>query len=719
MTRPLRAVILVHIFSDFFYKTSFFRKRRLLLYLVVCCATVFDSNKSVSAQESWEELSIPFMATIEQMVATPDGSVFAVAWKPYVGSTIFRSVDQGLSWSELNLPASFYRLAVSDDGVVFMVDATHIYRSVDNGDSWVEIGTGPSMFTTIAVSPAGVVAAGNIDWQGAFVMLSFDNGVTWKNEYILGYTEQMYLYFNNSEVLFMANENELEKSADYGESWQVITPGGSYGQPSHNALAFGTDNEIYYGMAWDNGIFKSTDNGVTWERVLNTGTQAIAVNSNGEVFAGEYRSTDGVTWTVMKEFVPAGVSKILIDNNDVIYVSSNFEIKVSTDNGQTWRTSNQGLADAEITGLVSNQEHVFLAKNGRIFHSADNGGTWNQSGMDLTGYFDDFVYEYQMESVKVSPSGEVFAFGNYANWMGEYDVVLHSKDFGETWSPFASRQLSDIAFDAGESMFMLSNLDFFRSFDNGVNWEKMTNVPDCFNPLRVVADQTGNVYVNSPICSPTVVYRTSDNGNNWIAGYLPDGAKADRLYLNSRGDVYAHKLSGGIYVSEDHGMNWRLMDTESYFQEVSVMEIDPYDNIYVSTEAGLFMSSDYGTTWIPLNLVLPAGSSVNYLSSDASGYVYASTTEGKVYRQHVRVGVETPFATEISLYPNPANDFVNLTIDGVQTISPEDIRILDMSGRLVKTFTLESRSAKIDVSNLDAGVYIVAGRYVNRKMVVR
>ncbi len=691
--------------------------QRLLRTAAAFLCTFFAANNlTVSAQETWEELGIPFMVTVEQMVASPNGSVFAVAWKPAVGSKVYRSDDQGRKWSALPLPDKFYRLAVNSDGVLFLIDATHVYRSLDNGDSWEEIAAGPSMFTTIAVSPDGVVAVGNIDYNGPFVMLSFDDGATWQTRYLGGYHEQMFLYFNSTEVLFMATENYLERSNDYGVAWIDISTGG-YGQPSHDALAFGANDEIYYGMAWENGMYRSTDTGNTWERVLNTGTGAIAVNSSNEVFAGQYRSADGINWTVMQEFIHAEVEAILIDANDVIYVATRFDIRVSTDNGQTWSVANTGLTDAEITDMTSYQEHVFVVKNGRIFHSADNGDFWKQSEPALSETLDNFVYDYRMESLKISPSGEVFAFGRYEIWIGEFFIAMRSDDFGETWVPFASRQLTDLAFGQGDDLFMLTNLRFFRSADHGIHWEKMTNEPGCFNPMRAVADNAGNVYVNSTICNPPVIYHTPDNGNTWLTRDLPAGARADRLYINSLATVYAHKAEGGIFFSEDQGITWNPIVTEPWFQTVAVLTIDSYDNLHASTNAGLFMSPDNGNTWIPLGTGLPPGTSVNCLSAGESGYVYASTQQGKLYRQQYRVAAENLPAAELALFPNPAKDYVNLTLKGKPAGMQEDIQILDLTGRIVKRFTLEGGNAKVDVSTLGAGVYVVNSSRVSRKLI--
>jgi hypothetical protein len=58
--------------------------------------------------------------------------------------------------------------------------------------------------------------------------------------------------------------------------------------------------------------------------------------------------------------------------------------------------------------------------------------------------------------------------------------------------------------------------------------------------------------------------------------------------------------------------------------------------------------------------------------------------------------------TKVAIYPNPAEHFI--MIDGVDYNTNVDI--YDISGKIVKSFTLESKSQQIDVSDLVKGIYL-------------
>ncbi|MGX7666558.1 T9SS type A sorting domain-containing protein [Flavobacterium pedocola] len=63
-------------------------------------------------------------------------------------------------------------------------------------------------------------------------------------------------------------------------------------------------------------------------------------------------------------------------------------------------------------------------------------------------------------------------------------------------------------------------------------------------------------------------------------------------------------------------------------------------------------------------------------------------------------------AERLSVYPNPANDVVNITNNGALQINK--VTVTDINGRTVKTINLDGVSeSQINVSELNAGVYFV------------
>ena len=73
------------------------------------------------------------------------------------------------------------------------------------------------------------------------------------------------------------------------------------------------------------------------------------------------------------------------------------------------------------------------------------------------------------------------------------------------------------------------------------------------------------------------------------------------------------------------------------------------------------------------------------------------------YENYTILGVEETLALKISLHPNPANTLINITNTSTYTINA--IQISDIQGKLIKH--VEVNSSQLDISHLQAGVYLV------------
>lgn len=75
---------------------------------------------------------------------------------------------------------------------------------------------------------------------------------------------------------------------------------------------------------------------------------------------------------------------------------------------------------------------------------------------------------------------------------------------------------------------------------------------------------------------------------------------------------------------------------------------------------------------------------------------------------------------EISIYPNPASDFVNISSSNTKI---DSVVITDASGRVVMTNKMDALSGKVNIAHLPKGVYMVSltadGKTVTKKIIKR
>lgn len=249
---------------------------------------------------------------------------------------IFRSSNMGADWEQVTQPFPFYNeyyVAETNNVLIAFSYGRGTANSTDYGQTWTELSQVPSQFNAFKVIGETVYGG---QFLGAF--RSTANGANW---------EQM-----NFTVEFDARSFSL----------------------SGNDLFIGT---------WDNGIFKTTDNGQSWDHL----TQGLSSQNVPEVFAkgniiiagsrdnhGIDRSTDyGQTW--ISDGTTQVISSIIEVEGNLFASSTIGQIIRSTDYGVSWTIENDGFG-----GLGSNLDII----NGYLFAgSSFNGGAWKRSLSDF------------------------------------------------------------------------------------------------------------------------------------------------------------------------------------------------------------------------------------------------------------------------------------------------------------------------------------------------
>lgn len=124
------------------------------------------------------------------------------------------------------------------------------------------------------------------------------------------------------------------------------------------------------------------------------------------------------------------------------------------------------------------------------------------------------------------------------------------------------------------------------------------------------------------------------------------------------------------------------------------------------------------------NVLIYTGTAASSLNIDQLRFVH-NNASGAAYIDNIKVnsellvlGIKDAKVTpkEVSVYPNPANDFIQINSPG----TVKSIEIYDESGKLIKT---ETNGNRIDVKGLLAGVYMVniktEGRNFTEKVIIK
>jgi photosystem II stability/assembly factor-like uncharacterized protein len=379
---------------------------------------VNDPTRVWAAGPTWS-----WQVTLDR--ANPNRLFFVDFWG------IQRSDDSGEHWAEKIVGAQntcVTSLAVDTDHPVGQPDtlyATHmdagLLASTDNGATWTMVlprtwdGTLTGHYWRFAVARVGNTKYyyTTVDpWsQSRSKVLRSTDGVNWTTVFNRPRPTGAYLSGalglavdpSQPSTLYVTQDGgQVFKSTDNGNTW-APTPGQPGGASFTYALAVDSAGRVFAGTLVD-GLWRSTDGGVSWQRVLSeqsTIFHVLAVPGAVYAPAGDanlYRSTDGgTTWQRLTSFSSVddgdGVGDqgmaIAVDPNDPAHLLFSWSdtwhwadaspgIVESLDGGATWAPLNTGLGHLKVSALAFGQA-------GTLFAGTSCGGVWRlRPGIGVT-----------------------------------------------------------------------------------------------------------------------------------------------------------------------------------------------------------------------------------------------------------------------------------------------------------------------------------------------
>jgi photosystem II stability/assembly factor-like uncharacterized protein len=393
-------------------------------------------------------------------------------------------------------------------------------------------------------------------------------------------------------VFYMAQVNGgVWKSDDYGRTWNPIFDQESSQSIGAIAVAPSDPNVVYAAsgeglhrpdLSVGNGIYKSTDAGKTWKHLgLRDAQQipALAVDPRdpSRLFAavlghpygpseerGIFRSTDGgQTWKkVIYKDENTGGSGVEIDpsNPDVVYASM-------------WEAREGPWEDGNI----------FNGTNGGLFKSTDGGETWHPLTAGLPK-------DLSQVNVAIAPSNTRRLYATIGSSSGKLGVY-RSDDAGENWLPITDDPRPSGRIGGGDlsvpkvdpknpDIVYCASTVTMRSTDGGKTWSGFRGAPG--------GDDYQNLWINPN--DPHTILLVSDQGAlvtvnggaTWSSWYNQPTAQ---LYHVAVTNTFPYKVCAGQQESGSVCISSRGNDGEITFREwhpVGVIEYgyvapDPLD----------------------------------------------------------------------------------------------------------------------------------------------
>jgi xyloglucan-specific exo-beta-1,4-glucanase len=273
-----------------------------------------------------------------------------------VGSKMYYTSNQGTSWTQCSMNGANGKIAVSADGKVFLhcPDGTsnpsgNIYRSTNNGSSWA-LCNGISI--TDAVPVADMVNPNKFyayNSTTGVMMVSTDGGVNFSSGGSPGtFGSKIIRTVPGQEGhIWVSTGGGLKRSTDSGITFTKITAVSTCSAVGlGKAVSGGTYHTIFiWGkVGTTTGVYRSTDEGVTWVRV-NDNAHEFGGLGNGRFISGDmnvygrvYQSTGGRG--IVYGYIPsAPVSHSIVGPVNVSANSVGVIYSIPSDSGSTFNWS--------------------------------------------------------------------------------------------------------------------------------------------------------------------------------------------------------------------------------------------------------------------------------------------------------------------------------------------------------------------------------------------
>lgn len=457
------------------------------------------------------------------------------------------------------------------------------------------------------------------------------------------------------------------------------------------------------------GLWKSTDNGLTWNPVLNktlvpgkrdgpvsavamSGSSLYVADGNAPEAPGPavWVSTDaGATWT-RKTIAPSGgVNAVAADasNPAVVYAATATNVYRSADSGVNWADiTPTGGADFKVVATSPLSTSVIFVASGydgglKIYKSSNAGQSWStvyaptdprETPISTITFHPSDPNKMYSEIGESTDAGETWHFWqagaggrgmaihplNPSIIYGRHTLgVRRSSDGGVTWANI-NTGLEEVSIKGvaenprdPNNFLIASAMGFGSTFDNGESWNwpldmSATPQPDMFG--EAVALEPSGAYLSG---GDSILGRSTDGGRTWGIGNLQQLVQND-LTLSHRPEVAELRLVPGE--------TGHLLAAVRENSETSYV---PKGGVYESNDGGLTWAPT-GLTGVPVNTIdlgQTSGRTVIYAgvgnwraNSAGPGGIYTSTVGNTSVWSQTNVTSTAPTILRIRLDPtNP------------------------------------------------------------------
>ena len=291
----------------------------------------------------------------------------------------------------------------------------------------------------------------------------------------------------------------------------------------------------------------------------------------------------------------------------------------TTNAGINWVLKNSGIYEELICVSIADSNNILAASEYHTLKSTNGGDTWNQ------------VYSYGANKLFFVNSNTGFAVESafYLRKTTNGGINWTSQFFQEPeWQDliFINQQTgyaSGISIGSGNSLI-------YKTTNQGTNWILVFSISGFIGipSISFVNSLTGYAFLENP--NANALAKTTDGGNNWYRFRDIDLTLGSEKYtcLSFPKDSLAY-LCGGfgvIYKSTDNAASWSTSSTSRGIYSIFFTSAD--SGYAVGNTGTIYRTTNFGDNWVSQSSQYPSTVSFNVLCfpSQSTGYILGANT---------------------------------------------------------------------------------------------
>jgi photosystem II stability/assembly factor-like uncharacterized protein len=663
--------------------------------------------KSVDAGITWSYFGLKDVQTITKIIVDPANAnhiLVSGMGNPFtkdINRGVYETTNAGTTWSQLLFIDSTVGIAemIINPQNAKTIYVTSRYRSRSDVYSIVS-GSKTKIFKTMN---------GGITWD------TLANGLPTSDQTRIG------LAISNQDTnKVYANYVDAIDGSNFGGIWRTINGGNSWTQRcSATTLTmngfgwyFGeirvnpTDDEMIYVLSID--LWKSIDGGqifalnapVWYTYAVHADKHDLQfINANTYVLAtdgGVYKTTNnGTTWQAKNQLPITEFYKIAFNNNEPTLYNGGAQDNGTTNgnmaNANTWVRQFGGDGFQSYYNATDANLGWVETQNGNILATDNGGGNYTNVSnsivsVDRTNWNTPYFIANE-DPLKMYAGTFRLHVNNYAlidDWQA---ISPDLTDGPQNVNDSGFHTITTIAqsnFDNNTLYVGTSDANIWITQNAGTSWTQInTNLPNrsvtCVEPSKqngttIYASFSG-YRLND---STSYLYKSTNNGTTWvsIANNLP-ALPINNIYIhpNSNDSNMVVATDGGVYVTTTAGAFWKRLGDNMPFIPVMDIDYNPIEKkLFVGTYARSIQTMDIDSVFIN-------------------------------YKPNSNVGINNlTKSSDVKLFPIPASSIVN--IQSNNNIG-KNFNIYNSLGKIIYTAKHINKQT-IDVSKWSGGMYIFA-----------